>query len=232
MNQLKEKNFCYLMISVFFLCFNSGILNGITIIGAGHTTTHMTGNLAYIGYHLANKNVYEILSYFFLWIAYILGGIISGLIIPKESFHLKRSYGKVLFIMLMNIILIYELAIYDYQCYIYFSSLMSGMQNAISTRYSKKVIRTTHLTGCSTDISLNIAHIIKGNKEDTWVLNIFIPQILFFIFGVFTSVIIFQYFQFKILIINFIIIISLLLKHALIVSTSYEISFLQALKSF
>lgn len=232
MNQLKEKNFCYLMISVFFLCFNSGLLNGVTIIDSGYTTCHMTGNLSYIGYHLADKNTDKIVNHFLLWVSYITGGIISGIIIPKESFHLKRSYGKVLFLMLINIVIIYIIATLNCKYYIFFSSLGSGMQNAISTRYSKKVIRTTHLTGCSTDISLNIAHILKGNKEDTWVLNIFIPQIFFFICGVFVSVIGFHYFQFKILLLNLLIIITLIMKHAMIISTSYEIPFSQALVSF
>ena len=37
-----------------------------------------------------------------------------------------------------------------------------GLQNAMTTRFSGAVIRTTHLTGMTTDLGLLTAHWIQG----------------------------------------------------------------------
>ena len=54
----------------------------------------------------------------------------------------------------------------------YFVAAANGIQNGISSMYSANLIRTTHLTGASTDIGLFIGQALRGNTKNTWKLKI------------------------------------------------------------
>jgi uncharacterized membrane protein YoaK (UPF0700 family) len=59
-------------------------------------------------------------------------------------------------------------------------AMACGMQNAMTTRYSGAVVRTTHLTGMFTDMGLLIGHMLRSDKDfqDMWKFSLFIPIIL------------------------------------------------------
>jgi hypothetical protein len=54
----------------------------------------------------------------------------------------------------------------------YFVALANGVQNGISSMYSANLIRTTHMTGTSTDIGLFIGQWLRGNSRNLWKLYI------------------------------------------------------------
>jgi uncharacterized membrane protein YoaK (UPF0700 family) len=60
----------------------------------------------------------------------------------------------------------------------------AGMQNAMGSKYSGCIIRTTHVSGATSDIGTNIARVfVKGHAEDRWKLRLLVPTLLMFIFG-------------------------------------------------
>jgi uncharacterized membrane protein YoaK (UPF0700 family) len=62
---------------------------------------------------------------------------------------------------------------------VYMLAIACGMQNAMTTRYSGAVLRTTHLTGMVTDVGLLIGHMARSDRDfhDLWKLTLFLPII-------------------------------------------------------
>ena len=60
-----------------------------------------------------------------------------------------------------------------------------GLQNAMTTRWSGAVIRTTHVTGSATDMGTAFANWVRlGDKApDAWRLGFLIPLTLGYFFG-------------------------------------------------
>lgn len=54
----------------------------------------------------------------------------------------------------------------------FFVALANGVQNGISSMYSANLIRTTHMSGTTTDIGLFIGQWLRGNRRNTWKLHI------------------------------------------------------------
>lgn len=59
-----------------------------------------------------------------------------------------------------------------------------GAQNALFTHYSKSIIRTTHLTGITTDLGIGISrYFSSGDREEGKLNRIRIEIIIFFVLG-------------------------------------------------
>lgn len=54
----------------------------------------------------------------------------------------------------------------------YFTAIGNGIMNGISSMYTANLIRTTHLTGTTTDIGLFIGQFLRGNRSNLWKLYI------------------------------------------------------------
>ena len=57
------------------------------------------------------------------------------------------------------------------------------MQNAMTTGYSGSVLRTTHMTGMSTDVGIILGKLAKGDQKDLWKLAMFLPMMLGYMIG-------------------------------------------------
>jgi uncharacterized membrane protein YoaK (UPF0700 family) len=59
-----------------------------------------------------------------------------------------------------------------------------GIQNALCTTFSGAVVRTTHMTGMVTDLSVVLGKSIRARKcKDAWKLWVFVPMVLSFMLG-------------------------------------------------
>ena len=84
--------------------------------------------------------------------------------------------------------------------FIWTCSLTCGMQNGLTSKYSNNIIRTTHLTGTTTDFGVTIGHIIKGrvNEINKLVLQL-ISIICFFCGGIFGTFAYYKYNHYSLL---------------------------------
>ena len=48
----------------------------------------------------------------------------------------------------------------------YFAAVANGIQNGVTSTYSANLIRTSHLTGTSTDIGLIFGQMLRGNWKN------------------------------------------------------------------
>lgn len=56
----------------------------------------------------------------------------------------------------------------------YWAAAASGLQNALTSVYSGNLIRTTHMTGTTTDMGLCIGQMIRGNNANAWKLRVLV----------------------------------------------------------
>lgn len=65
----------------------------------------------------------------------------------------------------------------------YFAAMANGIQNGMSSTYSANLIRTSHLTGTSTDIGLIIGQMLRGNWKNYWKFKVLVGLASSFWFG-------------------------------------------------
>ena len=75
----------------------------------------------------------------------------------------------------------------DLHYFFFFVAAANGVQNGISSVYTANLIRTTHMTGTTTDIGLFIGQYLRGNKKNLWKLYILLGLALAFWFGGFVA---------------------------------------------
>lgn len=183
---MRQDEFGLVFLGAIVLCFNSGYVNSLTFNTVYEiASTHVTGVITLSSIALYKKH-YTIFFYFVMnYLLFLVGSITSGVFIYYDHFHLGRRYGKML--ILIGLIQILGLVLEThYPQSIYFvwcCSLTSGMQNALTSKYSKNLVRSTHMTGCTTDFGLIMGHALIGKDEETWKLPLLGCSILGFFFG-------------------------------------------------
>jgi hypothetical protein len=69
--------------------------------------------------------------------------------------------------------------------FIWLCAFSAGLQNGLTSKFSGNAVRTTHLTGASTDLGIAMGHILKGRKGEWWKVKLHgIAVVGFFIGGV------------------------------------------------
>jgi hypothetical protein len=71
----------------------------------------------------------------------------------------------------------------DEHCFLFFAAAANGIQHGITSTYSANLIRSTHLTGTSTDIGLFIGQLLRGNRKNIWKLLVLIYLAIAFWLG-------------------------------------------------
>ena len=179
-------NWNFILFGTCILCFNAGYINSLTLnTNYQISSAHVTGLVAKlsISTFLEEWNIF--FNLLITYMTFIFGAIISGIIIDYEIFHLGAKYG----IMLIIIGIVQLLGIIaEKKCnnsiyFIWTCSLSCGMQNGLTSKYSNNIIRTTHLTGTTTDFGVTIGHIIKGKTNEIHKLILQLISIISFFCG-------------------------------------------------
>lgn len=147
------------------LAFSAGCLNTAALMGFTNlSVSHMTGNVSLFSAAIAH---FDMSSLFFIGaslLSFLAGSVLSGFVIGQTSLKLGRSYGRALYIEAALLLLSYWL----YQQHDYLGQLAAamacGLQNAMVATYSGAVIRTTHLTGLTSDMGAAIGNWLAGRK--------------------------------------------------------------------
>lgn len=69
---------------------------------------------------------------------------------------------------IQGVALIVENNYNDSIVFVWLATYCCGLQNSLTSKYSGNAVRTTHLTGASTDMGIAVGHILKGRKEELW----------------------------------------------------------------
>jgi len=149
------------------LAFMGGVVNVVGLLSFGHQpVTHLTGSTSMLATSLATLDGTGIVHYAALIVAFVVGTIISGVVIKDSTLMLGRRYGAALlmesFLLLLAFVLLRRHNVFG----LYAAACACGLQNAMASTYSGAVVRTTHLSGMFTDLGIYFGHLLRGLPVD------------------------------------------------------------------
>lgn len=147
------------------LAFSAGCVNSTALMGFAHlSVSHVTGNVTLFSAAIAHWDWKQMLAVCSILLSFLAGAVISGMIVHQEPLKLGKRYGIALGI---EASLLY-LSLFFYTQHAFVGQLTAamacGLQNAMIATYSGAVIRTTHLTGLTSDLGAAIGNWLTGRK--------------------------------------------------------------------
>lgn len=179
------------------LSLNAGYINGLCLSGIlseggsrQQGVSAFTGTYTKSGLALGNGEVKLFGFEISLILSFIFGAMISGAMNPKAVPHrLAPSYGPNF--VLGSVCMIVSAIMGDLDPHgrtlYYFAAIAMGIQNGMTSLYSANLIRTTHLTGTSTDIGLILGQVLRGERKNLWKLKVLVGLATSFWLGSFIS---------------------------------------------
>jgi uncharacterized membrane protein YoaK (UPF0700 family) len=167
----------------FVLAFQGGAINTGGFLSVHRFVSHVTGFATLAGTAGAHRDWSEMLGMLFVPICFLSGAMVSGWAVERRRImNLNPRYSLVFSIMLINLVFIAisgSLGFFgkfgeplnlgrDYFL-LFMLSFTCGLQNAVISSASGTVIRTTHLTGITTDLGVGIVRLFsvkEGHKQE------------------------------------------------------------------
>ncbi|PIE43022.1 MAG: DUF1275 family protein [Gammaproteobacteria bacterium] len=147
------------------LAFSAGCVNVTGLMGFTHLSiSHVTGNVTLFSVAIADGNWQNLLFVTGSLLAFLAGAVISGFVVGQASLKLGNHYGLALFI--ESALLAVSLFLFLHHDYLgqLTAAMACGLQNAMVATYSGAVIRTTHLTGLTSDMGASIGNWLAGRE--------------------------------------------------------------------
>lgn len=147
------------------LSFVAGMVNVAGFLSVQRLTTNVTGHFAFFIDEVFKMNFSASFIYFLYFLFFFLGSFVSNFLI--ELIH-KKDDRYIYFIpTLIEIIILIAIALGGAFLIEKSPNLIAiillfamGLQNALVTRISGALVRTTHLTGLFTDLGIEISQLI------------------------------------------------------------------------
>lgn len=182
--------------------FQAGCINVGGFLACHRFVTHTTGFATFFGSEMAQGEVQMAFGYLSVPLFFLIGAMFSAFFTDRRSLHNHRpNYIIVFGAMWLCLLAVFILGIKDffgtfgeeitlskdYQL-LALLSLSSGVQNAMITSVSKAVVRTTHLTGLTTDLGIGLVRIFSSSDHqfkhnETQAIRMRIGIIIGFILG-------------------------------------------------
>ncbi|MBL8262060.1 MAG: DUF1275 domain-containing protein [Xanthomonadaceae bacterium] len=153
----------WVWVGAFVLSCIGGMVNVAGYLGFEHQAiTHLTGTTTLLGDALSEAAFDKALHLGGVIVAFVLGAMLSGLIIQDSTLRLGRRYGVAL--TGVSLLLFASIPMLERQWILgaWTAAMACGLQNAMATTYSGAVIRTTHLSGMFTDLGIGLGHALRG----------------------------------------------------------------------
>lgn len=164
----------------FMLSFNGGYINAGGFMATGRFVSHVTGFATLFGVDLMYHPLLTALGILSVPVFFLAGAFIAGLLIDRPIHHGKKPHFDWVMglssLCLLTTTLVGEFihvtdfgdTIYLKESYLFLVllCLASGLQNAAMTSSSGSTVRTTHLTGLTTDLGIGLARILTFKQSD------------------------------------------------------------------
>lgn len=167
------------------MAFQAGLLN-IGGFFVGHKiVSHVTGFVTFFGYDVSQGEGLQALGMLIVPCFFLLGAMLSGYFVDVRLKLNKRPKYYITFgiIFILNLLVLvlgilgmwgdfgqYPLSLPGYILLIILC-FVCGVQNGTISIVSKSVVRTTHLTGITTDLGLGIMRILYRHKLKNQINN-------------------------------------------------------------
>ena len=160
------------------LSWIGGYTNVVAFLICGAVASHVTGNVTHLGRFVIEGNRPEALFMAFMWTAFFSGAVAAAVLL--ELARRRGVASKYILPMAVEAILLCVLAIivtrhpvFDpHQTLLMYTigglaAFAMGLQNATITKISGAVIRTTHLTGVTTDLGIESIQYLLWYRDQT-----------------------------------------------------------------
>lgn len=149
------------------LAFSAGCVNSTALVGFTHlSASHVTGNVSLFATAIANFDLKMLMMVCAVLLSFLLGAIISGFIVGSTDLKEGRRYGGALAVesvlLTISLILFYQHSFLGH----FFATMACGLQNTMVATYKGTGIRTTHLTGLTSDMGAYIGNWLAGRGMD------------------------------------------------------------------
>lgn len=168
----------------FILSLNGGYVNSVCLVSIiKNPVGYVTGNLTASGDSLARVQFTTFVYLLVLIACFLIGGIISGLMIKGENLKIDKRFTlslstQFLLVFISMILLKHEMIDAAYSL-----ALTMGIQNGMTTQYGIASIRTTHVTGTTTDLSILLSRWLKGFSVEPWKIKLNVILMMSFCIG-------------------------------------------------
>ena len=154
------------------LAFVAGAVNAGGFLAIGQYTSHMTGIVSTMADQMALGQFKLALAALSAWIAFVLGAATTAILINfARRRHLRSQYAlslllEALLLLLFGLAGAYLNHLHEFldPVTVLLLCFIMGLQNAIITKVSSAVIRTTHVTGLTTDLGIELGKLIYINR--------------------------------------------------------------------
>jgi len=177
MYRLERESFLtYPLIALWSLLgFQAGFINSFGFLACGRFVSHVTGFGTQIGVALGGQNYALAVELIGFPLSFIFGSAVSGFwTSARLDRHLKPRYELVTALLPLGLLAAMLVGFHgDFGAFgqadaqiglllLFVLSFLCGMQNGCFATVTKGQIRTTHLTGISTDIGTDLARLFFG----------------------------------------------------------------------
>lgn len=147
----------------------AGSVNAISFFQLGTHTSHMTGNLANVGEYLASGKWNMALTAGELVLCFLLGAISATVLIDVARHRRRGRHATALLVEAITLAAVGYWSAKHPQAneptVLWGMSFAMGLQNALVTRVSGAVVRTTHMTGVVTDIGIQFVQMMAWVRD-------------------------------------------------------------------
>lgn len=222
--------FAVILIGATLLSFNAGFVNGCTYQARNIPVSHVTGTTTHAGMNLGNGDWNDFAVNFAIICSFVFGSSITGFFMPQNSFQLGREYGPLFIIgsVLFSLACMTSYKWPNSNYYFYFAAMACGLQNAMTSKYSGNIIRTTHMTGTATDIGVVLGRIAFGETKELWKLYTLCPIFVSFLCGGIISIPVFKVMGKLSLLINVLVFFGIGLAYSIVIGKQMHIPFWKA----
>lgn len=187
----------------FMLSFNGGCINAGGFIATGKFVSHVTGFATLFGVDIVNHQINAALGILSVPVFFLLGAFLAGMLIDRPIYQGKKPHfdwvmGLSAFCLLLasfgshlefGDFGIEALYLKHNYFLLVLLCLASGLQNAAITSSSGRSVRTTHLTGLTTDLGLGLSKLLMFDfkkeryQKELWANQLRAGSIFSFVLG-------------------------------------------------
>lgn len=146
----------------------AGAVNATGFFVVGTWTSHVTGHVARVGDELAQGRVGTALAFLSFVFAFFIGAVVATLLVEGSRRLGGRAHYKSALLVELAALGAYAFLAatpVPAQTLIALLCFAMGLQNALVTKVSGAVVRTTHLTGVTTDLGIEFVHLVFYFRE-------------------------------------------------------------------
>ena len=169
-HQGKSRTYIHNLKLASILSFVAGVVNITGVLSVKVLTTNVTGHFAFFSEDVSNKNYHTAFFYLLFISSFFAGAFVSNFLI--ETVSRKKPQIAFAFPMAVEIIILSVIAVLGSRVVLHNNTQIiacsllfaMGLQNALVTKVSQSVVRTTHLTGLFTDLGIEVSQLFFYRK--------------------------------------------------------------------